>query len=300
VDGTLQVVRQLQGSEFPAAAWESEILPRRVARYQPEYLDQLCLAGEVSWGRLSPHPAFDRDEEDRKGRRVRPTRVAPLAIFLRQDAGWLLSTPQASSRESLSQSAREVLSVLETRGASFFADLQHATGRAGSEVEDGLWELVAAGLVTADGFENLRALLDPKRRRSDGTARASRPRHAPGRWAMLRHTAASADGNAEPFARQLLARWGVVFRDAARREPLAPGWRDLLMALRRMESRGEIRGGRFLAAYIGEQFALPEALDLLRTIRRNGETAAAPDLALSLSAGAPALLSAGAARGSGE
>jgi ATP-dependent Lhr-like helicase len=98
------------------------------------------------------------------------------------------------------------------------------------------------------------------------------------------------DGNAETFARQLLARWGVVFRDAARREPLAPGWRDLLVALRRMESRGEIRGGRFLAAFIGEQFALPEALDLLRTIRRTGETAAAPDLAQSLVPASSALL----------
>jgi len=136
---------------------------------------------------------------------------------------------------------------------------------------------VAAGLVTADGFENLRALLDPKRRAGQGKGRSARPRHAPGRWALLRHTGAPPDGNAEAFARQLLARWGVVFRDAARREPLAPGWRDLLVALRRMESRGEIRGGRFLAAFIGEQFALPEALDLLRSIHRSGETSAAPE-----------------------
>jgi ATP-dependent helicase Lhr and Lhr-like helicase len=149
---------------------------------------------------------------------------------------------------------------------------------------------VAAGLVTADGFENLRALLDPKRRRGEGKGRSARPRHAPGRWALLRHTPVSEDGNAEAFARQLLARWGVVFRDAARREPLAPGWRDLLVALRRMESRGEIRGGRFLSAFIGEQFALPEALDLLRTIRRTGETATLPEVAQSLGAGPMALL----------
>jgi ATP-dependent Lhr-like helicase len=135
-------------------------------------------------------------------------------------------------------------------------------------VEDALWELVAAGMVTADGFENLRALLDPKRRAGQGRGRRARPRHAPGRWALLRHTAASPDGNAEAFARQLLLRWGVVFRDAAVREALAPAWRELLVALRRMESRGEIRGGRFVAAFIGEQFALPEALDLLRAVRR--------------------------------
>jgi ATP-dependent Lhr-like helicase len=278
VDGTLQIVRQLQGSEFAAAAWESEILPRRVAQYDPEYLDQLCLSGEVSWGRLSPHPAFERDGEE--GRRVRPTRVAPLAIFLREDAPWLLATPQPSPKESLSHPAREALAVLETRGASFFADLTRATHRLASEVEDALWELVAAGLVTADGFENLRALLDPKRRRGEGRGRTARPRHAPGRWALLRHTeppASETAANAEPFAKQLLRRWGVVFRDVAHREPLAPAWRDLLLVLRRMESRGEIRGGRFVAAFVGEQFALPEALDLLRAIRRNGETAPVPE-----------------------
>jgi len=278
VDGTLQIIKQLQGCEFGGAAWEQEVLPRRVAKYSPEYLDQLCLSGEVTWGRLSPHPAFEREQEDGKGRRVRPTRVAPLAIFLRDDAGWLLSTPPVSPKDSLSHPAQELLAVLETRGASFFADLARATGRLASEVEDGLWELVAAGLVTADGFENLRALLDPKRRRGEGRSRTARPRHAPGRWALLRHTEPAPDGNAAAFAKQLLARWGVVFRDAAVREPLTPAWRDLLVELRRMESRGEIRGGRFIASFVGEQFALPEALDLLRAIRRTGESSPAPDV----------------------
>ena len=279
VDGTLQIIRQLQGCEFPAAAWESEILPRRVAGYKPDYLDQLCLSGEVSWGRLSPHPAFERTEnesETARRRSPRPTRVAPLAIFLREDAGWLLARPPIEPRESLSHPARELLAVLETRGACFFADLTRATGRLASEVEDGLWELVVAGLVTADGFENLRALLDPKRRAGQGKGRMARPRHAPGRWALLRHTEPEPAGNAAAFAKQLLARWGVLFRDAVRREPLAPPWRDLVIELRRMESRGEIRGGRFLEAYIGEQFALPEALDLLRSVRRTGETADVP------------------------
>jgi len=413
-DGTLQIIRQLQGCEFPAAAWESEILPRRVAQYSPEYLDQLCLSGEVSWGRLSPHPAFDRVPEEgaetTHRRSPRPTRVAPLAIFLREDAAWLLAPPvgvpqgvqaprpapvlppaaaasqqsrdrqgaasaptapgasreplshparellavlearvagsplpsaasqpsrarqgadpapaapgtpreslshparellavlearvaasplspaasqpsrdcqeappvaaPGTPRESLSHPAREVLAALEARGASFFADLTRATGRLASEVEDGLWELVVAGLVTADGFENLRALLDPKRRAGHGKGRLARPRHAPGRWDLLRHTQAHPEGQAAAFAKQLLVRWGVLFRDAVRREPLAPPWRDLLVELRRMESRGEIRGGRFLDAYLGEQFALPEALDLLRSIRRTGETAAVPE-----------------------
>jgi ATP-dependent helicase Lhr and Lhr-like helicase len=284
VDGTLAIIRQLQGCEFGAAAWEAEVLPRRVAGYQPEYLDQLCLSGEVSWGRLSPHPAFEREEEENTLRRVRPTRVAPLAIFLREEAFWLLATPEPSPKDALSHIARAVLAVLETRGACFFADLTRATGHLASEVEDALWELVAGGLVTADGFENLRALLDPKRRRGEGKGRTSRPRHAPGRWALLRHTAPPADGNAAAFAGQLLQRWGVVFRDVVMKETLAPAWRDLLVVLRKMESRGEIRGGRFVAAFIGEQFALPEALDLLRAIRREHGASDGPE---AMPAGSP-------------
>jgi ATP-dependent Lhr-like helicase len=132
---------------------------------------------------------------------------------------------------------------------------------------------VAAGLVTADSFENLRALLDPKRRAGQGRARTKRPRHAPGRWALLRHTGAPPDGHAAAFARQLLLRCGVVVRDIACQETLTPPWRDLLVELRRMEARGEIRGGRFVEGYLGEQFALPEALDLLRALRRKAAVA---------------------------
>ena len=280
VDGVLQVIKQLQGYEISAAAWESEILPRRIANYQPALLDRLCLSGEVTWGRLSPHPAFsgnaDGTENRARARRVRPTRVAPLTIFLREDARWLLTgdlhaDPQAV--DALSHPAREVWEALRKRGSSFFADLCRASGRLASEVEDGLWELAAAGLVTADGFENLRSLIDPKRRRGEGRGRNARPRHAAGRWALLEEAVqAAADSDdhdpAEQFARQLLRRWGVVFRDIVRRESLAPPWRDLLVILRRMEARGEIRGGRFAAAFVGEQFALPEAVALLRKVRR--------------------------------
>jgi ATP-dependent helicase Lhr and Lhr-like helicase len=278
VDGVLHVIRQLQGFEISAAAWEDEVLPRRVAHYHAELLDQVCLSGEVMWGRLSPHPAFEHEENGRT-HRVRPTRVAPLTLFLREDAGWLLAGPQLAADGSLSHPAREVLAALEQRGASFFADLTGATGRLASEVEDALWELVAAGLVTADGFENLRALLDPKRRRGEGRGRSMRPRHAAGRWALLRHAAGAAEISPEPFARQLLQRWGVVFRDLAKRETLAPAWRDVLVELRRMEARGEIRGGRFVSAFLGEQFALSEALDLLRAVRRAGESGTLPEAA---------------------
>ena len=268
LDGALQIVRQLQGYEISAAAWESQILPRRIAKYTPELLDQLCLSGEVVWGRLSPHPAFERDEPGR----VRPTRVAPIAIFLREDADWLLPVNHEDAHaveESLSHAAREVLAALRQRGASFFPDLTRATGRLSSEVEDGLWELVAAGLVTADGFENLRSLVDPKRRRGEGKGRSARPRHAAGRWALLRNSAPAAPPSPEAFASQLLLRWGVVFRDLLARETLAPAWRDLLLVLRRMEARGEVRGGRFVGGLVGEQFARSEAIDLLRALRRS-------------------------------
>jgi ATP-dependent Lhr-like helicase len=266
VDGLFQVLRQFQGYEISAAAWESVVLPRRVARYEPEWLDRLCLAGEAAWGRLSPRPSLDR---------VRPTRAAPLSIFLREDAPNLLGTRDALP---LSPPAHDVLAALEIRGASFFPDLVRATGRLASEVEDGLWELVAAGRVTADGFENLRALIDPKRRRGEGRGRHARPRHAAGRWALLE--TGTAEVSAEFFAKQLLDRWGVVFRDLLARETLAPAWRDLLVVLRRMEARGEVRGGRFVSGFVGEQFARPEAVDLLRHLRRSGATGEEIEIAL--------------------
>jgi ATP-dependent Lhr-like helicase len=207
--------------------------------------------------------------------------VAPLALFLREDADWLLavvgsSDPLARSDAALSHPARDVLSELERRGASFFAELKRSTGRLASEVEDALWELLAAGLVSADGFENLRSLLDAKRRRGEGRGRLGRPRHAAGRWALLRGVPRAGDAEEptvlaplERFARQLLKRWGVVFRDILAREALAPAWRDLLVVLRRLEARGEVRGGRFVGGFVGEQFALPEAVELLRSVRRS-------------------------------
>jgi ATP-dependent Lhr-like helicase len=194
--------------------------------------------------------------------------VAPVAIFLREDAPWLLES--AGQANGISESARMVSDLLRDRGASFLPELARTSGLLTSQVEDALWELAAAGLVTADGFENLRALVDPKRRRGEGSSRLKMPRHAAGRWALLERPASPSpsDERAESFARQLLLRWGVVFRDLLARETLAPAWRDLLVALRRMEARGEIRGGRFVSGFLGEQFARAEAVDLLRSIRR--------------------------------
>ena len=271
VDGLFQVIRQLQGVEAPAAAWEAHILPTRVAHYKPEMLDRLCLSGEVAWGRFSPHPAFAADGGE-QGRRVRPTKAAPIAVLPRESLEtWQAGTQPDVSAERLSHPAREILQALEAGGASFFADLRRRTGRLASEVEDGLWELVTAGLATADAFENLRSLMDPKRRRGEGRGRNARPRHAAGRWAILRGCESPTETEVEERARRLLDRWGVLFRDALKREPLAPAWRDLLPVLRRMEARGEIRGGRFVAAFVGEQFALPDAVDLLRATRRAEE-----------------------------
>jgi ATP-dependent helicase Lhr and Lhr-like helicase len=180
-DGVLQIVRQLQGFEIPASAWEPQVLSKRVAKYRPDQLDELCLSGEVMWARLSPHPALmDAD------RRVRPTRIAPISFFLRDDAEWLVDGGSGSADVArLSHAGGEVFEALSSSGASFFGDLVRMTRRLPSEVEDALWELTAAGLVTADGFENLRALIDPKRRRGEGSGRAKRPRHAAGRWAVL-------------------------------------------------------------------------------------------------------------------
>jgi ATP-dependent Lhr-like helicase len=275
-DGVLEVVRQLQGYEIPAAAWESQVLARRIARYEPELLDELCLAGEVMWARVSPHPAL----EDGEGRRIRPTRVAPIALLLREDAGWLMRAQTGgAASEALSPAAQDVLAALDKERAMFFGDLLRTTRRLSSEVEDGLWELVAAGLVTADGFENLRALLDPKRRRGEGRGRERRPRHSAGRWALVPRQAGEARDRTEKWAEQLLLRWGVLLRDLLAREAGAPPWRDLLPVLRRMEARGQIRGGRFVTGFTGEQFARPEALDVLRAVRRAGETVQPPEVA---------------------
>ncbi len=267
-DGVLEIIRQLQGYEVPTAAWESQILARRIGAYEPALLDELCLSGEVMWARVSPHPAL----EDSEGRRIRPTRIAPITFLLREDAGWLMGLHSMTENlESLSHAARDVFNALETERALFFNDLVRAAHRLPSETEDALWELVAAGLVTADGFENLRALIDPKRRRGEGGGRRARPRHSAGRWALVRRDAGDASDRVEKWAEQLLARWGVLLRDLLAREVGAPAWRDLLPILRRMEARGQIRGGRFVAGFTGEQFARPEALDLLRAIRRAGD-----------------------------
>ncbi|MGH9393654.1 MAG: Lhr family helicase, partial [Terriglobales bacterium] len=267
--GLLAVIEQLQGFEAAASAWEESLLPARVADYSAELLDQLCLAGEVGWARLAPAP----------GQRLSPTRSSPIALFRRADAAWLLEAAGWRPAAALSAEAQQVLAALQRRGACFFADLV-GPGLLKSQVEDALWELVAAGLATADGFDNLRAFLDPKRRAGRGLG--ARPRHSPGRWALVaallppplegNHAAAAELARAalaERQARQWLRRYGVIFRAALERESSALPWYDVLLACRRLEARGELRGGRFVSGFAGEQFALPQAVEALRALRRN-------------------------------
>ena len=272
VDGTLAVIRQLEGYEIPAAAWEARILPSRIAGYRREYLDQLCYSGEVMWGRLSAHPALEPSDE--RNRSVRPTKLAPISLFTRENAEALIVRDEYKA-SSLSHAAHDVLDEIRRRGAPFFSEIVRGSKRLASEVEDALWQLVAAGLVTADGFDALRSLIDAKRRLGEKGLRA-RPRSSSGRWSFLDSATESIE--AEWFARRLLDRWGVLFRDVVARETLAPRWRDLLVALRRMEARGEIRGGRFVNGFVGEQFALPEAIDALRASRRSGDDTALTEL----------------------
>ncbi len=308
--GLQEVITQLAGFETAASAWEPALLKERVSNYKPELLDMLCLRGTIAWGRLTPpykepivsnaiigkgsKKFFQHEEPSSITRRITPTSLAPISFFLRENMSWhmLMSRLKEKNvngglREVLSSVAQGVLQSLESRGASFFADLTTSTGYLASEVEQALWELVAAGLVTADGFDNLRALINPKRRNAHGKERGGRPRHSAGRWDLLgkSHHDPSEDHETvsqlhAKWARQLLLRYGVVFRDLLKRESLAMTWRELLMQYRQMEWRGEIRGGRFINGFTGEQYALPEAVESLRAVRRD-EQAGTQDIRVS-------------------
>jgi ATP-dependent helicase Lhr and Lhr-like helicase len=274
--GTLEAIRQLQGFEAPANSWERQILKRRIADCDPAVLDQLCLTGAVGWGRLSPHPATLEalPSADAK-RRVIPTSVAPITFFVREDSEWMIPRRESGEAEvtGLSPDATAVLQFLRQRGASFFADIVRGTSKLKSEVEGALWELVAAGLLTADGFDNLRALIDPKRRSGQGIGRASRPRHSAGRWSLLFSGEVHDRTRAlESTCWMLLRRYGIVFRELLTRETNLPKWRELLITLRRLEDRGEVRGGRFVSGFLGEQFALSMAVDSLRAQRNQQPT----------------------------
>jgi ATP-dependent helicase Lhr and Lhr-like helicase len=286
--GLLKAISLLQGYEAPASAWEQWLLPVRMHQYLPELLERVCWEGEVAWGRLTLRddprpevPALRRGAvpvvDPEAGRRLRPSvsRNASITFVRRQDLEWMLHAARGrqATQEGkillpagLSKIALDVAAILERRGACFFNDLVAATRRLPAEVEDALWELLARGVVTADAVDNLRVLQSPAKRKRQRLLR----RGGPGRWTLLSPSSVSEDGaSVEHVARLLLNRYGIVWRDVALREPLAPSWRELVWIYRRMEARGEIRGGRFVGGFVGEQFALTEAVDLARAVRRS-------------------------------
>ena len=297
--GVLAAVEQLAGVEVPAGDWEAHVLPARVAGYDPRWLDELCLSGEVAWGRLTPRPdtgpgATD-GVADRRGSST-PSPATPLALVPRDDLGWQLAAVRTGDRSAdpAAGASADVLAALRARGACFRSELAPASGRLPAEVDEGLWDLVARGLVTADAFAAVRSLLSARDRWRSRQRRVpyrgvalARRRSAvgtgsgEGRWALLADPAdagtdppgsdadvGGADELAEAVAWQMLARWGVVAWELWDRESFRVPWRDVVRALRRFEARGLALGGRFVAGISGEQYAAPEAVDLLAGIGR--------------------------------
>jgi ATP-dependent Lhr-like helicase len=273
--GLRHAIVRLQGFEAPASAWEPELLAARVADYTPAWLDELCLAGEASWARLTPRRASG------SGAAMAASRSTPITVAARSDLGALLDATRALGEarqgEPGAGAAAEIFEALRARGALFFDEIVTATRRLATDVEQGLRELVAAGLVASDGFQGLRQLCGlwrrSGRRRTRGLGYLRAGGGPPGRWALVE--APSAHGEppevetlAESVAQVLLARYGVVFRDVVARESFSVPWREVLRALRRMELRGTVQGGRFIAGFLGEQYALPEAVEALRRIRQ--------------------------------
>jgi ATP-dependent Lhr-like helicase len=277
----VDVIEQLQGCEIPAGAWEHEILSARLAEYDPAWLDELSLSGHVAWGRLQP----PRRGDDAPARALL-TRVVPIALGFREDMNWLVP-PARSAFEpgsgsvlgldvKLRSSAQAVYDELVKRGALFAHDLQSATELLPSQLEEALRELAAVGLVTADGFAAIRSIASRdgrnggvKRRLARWGRLTTRANSTGGRWSLFVRSDSSASGEerAERWAALLLQRYGVVFRDLLARESAAPPWRELARVYRRLEARGEIRGGRFVAGVAGEQFGTSEAVDRLRKVR---------------------------------
>ncbi len=286
--GVAEVIEQLQGSQFPAGEWE-RILAARVESYRPEWLDDLCLSGEVAWGRLSLlERAVEGTDEPAPWTGKTPSRRTPIAFMLREDLPWLLQAHRGSAApaEPTEGVSREVLDALRDRGALFHSELQTITDRLPTEIEEGLWDGVARGLLSADGFNAIRTLLHARTRFARRQRQRSYPktgsrgrrgswRHGvEGRWTLLPavEPIEEVEELAELVAWQLLHRWGVVFRDVHVKERLALPWRDVLWALRRLEARGLTRGGHFVTGVTGEQFAGEATIPQLRA---RGKTSAA-------------------------
>jgi ATP-dependent helicase Lhr and Lhr-like helicase len=261
-DGLSNALGLLEGFEAAAAAWESGLLAARVSDYDPSWLDSACLSGRLVWGRL---------RAPQTSKSLRSLGTTPIVIAQRESWDWLARGGSSVPEEELSAPARHVLELIMQRGACFMHDFRHAVADRG-ELETALSELVAAGRVSSDSFGGMRGLLPAPKRRNSRRARAAGLESA-GRWSALSTTPARPEtGRPQPaedvesWARLLLRRYGVVFRALSAREN-APPWRDLLREYRRLEARGEVRGGRFVERHAGEQFALAEAVPLLRRLR---------------------------------
>ena len=274
-DALPPVLAMLEGFEAPAKAWETEILSARIKGYQTSWLDAECHAGRIAWSRLTPPPAGE-------GVRSRaPVPATPIALIDRQAIPAWTSLAPAYAAAPPSPRGKAALDCLAANGALFFDEIADCAHMLRAQVEEALGELVALGLVTSDSFAGLRALLTPTGQRKPIAGFKRRGRVLPfaiesgGRWALVRRMRPAGgdertrDDAVEHVARAMLRRYGVVFwRLLAREAPWLPPWRDLLRVYRRLESRGEIRGGRFVAGFSGEQFALPESIGSLRDIRR--------------------------------
>jgi ATP-dependent helicase Lhr and Lhr-like helicase len=279
-DALAHVLGQLEGFEAPAGAWETEILPARIAEYEPEWLDEHCRAGRFVWMRLAPRNGDP-------GRGAAPVRATPIALIARRHVRLWAALAPAPDPAHLTDKARAVAESLDREGAAFFDDIVENAHLLPTQVEEALAELVALGLVNSDSFNGLRALLVPadRRRRAAGGRRGRRialyGMADSGRWALVRRAAPAERAEAvEHLVRALLRRWGVIFwRLLTREASWLPPWRELLMCCRRLEARGDLRGGRFVAGFSGEQYATPEAIGLLRDVRRTAVTG--HDLALS-------------------
>ena len=289
-NGLFEVISMLQGLDIAALSWERDILPSRLEGFRTQWLDELCLSGEVGWQRLFP-PKRDGSST------ANLIRVVPVSLFLREDLNWLVTTDREDEPPPLSTEASLLFSMLQAAGAAFATDLSISSRLPPTELANALGELVAIGAVTADGFGGLRALLSSKRggetdqRRTAGMPRRRSSNCSTGRWSVARVTsleltAAVDDGGSksgtsdfpppdrvEEWAWLLLRRWGVVFRDLLDREAGAPRWWQLLQIYRRLEARGEIRGGRFVDGVSGEQFAMSETVRKLRTLRDESQHA---------------------------
>ncbi|MBI4201389.1 MAG: DEAD/DEAH box helicase, partial [Chloroflexi bacterium] len=266
-EGFLDVLELLQGYEAAAGAWEAELLPARVKGYSPLMLDEACLSGEVVWGRPSRRPT----ENGETGPGHPLARNTPITLALRESLPWLLNRA-APATEQVTGAAGDVLRYLQQHGASFLPEVIAGVRQLPSVVEETLWQLAAAGLATADGFGAVRGLVNGVARQVRAHPRSRRPsrqRLPSSRWSLLASPVETPPEDAlEARAYQLLLRYGIVFPELLAREPVAPRWRELLHVYRRAEARGEIRGGRFVSGFIGEQFALPEAVEQLRLVRK--------------------------------